>query len=97
MTAAPDDPELLARARSGERTAFDALVAPHLARLRSFLHRLVGAWLGIDHDECTTTAARLFARDQEHGLHQQGPDAGTLEPLGHRHARESQRGNRVGR
>jgi hypothetical protein len=31
MTAAPDDPELLARARSGERTAFDALVAPHLA------------------------------------------------------------------
>jgi len=41
MTAAPDDPELLARARGGDRTAFDALVAPHLPQLRSFLHRLV--------------------------------------------------------
>ncbi len=41
MTTTPDDPELLARARTGDRTAFDALVAPHLPRLRSSLHRLV--------------------------------------------------------
>lgn len=41
MTAPADDPELLARARTGDRTAFDALVAPHLPRLRSFLHRPV--------------------------------------------------------
>jgi RNA polymerase sigma-70 factor (ECF subfamily) len=36
-----DDAGLLERARRGERAAFDALVAPHLPRLRSFLHRLV--------------------------------------------------------
>ena len=41
MTATPDDSELLARARIGDRTAFDALVAPHRSPLRSFLHRLV--------------------------------------------------------
>lgn len=41
MTAPPDDAELLARARGGDRTAFDDLVAPHLPGLRSFLHRLV--------------------------------------------------------
>ncbi|HET7503829.1 MAG TPA: sigma factor, partial [Kofleriaceae bacterium] len=36
-----DEAGLLERARRGERAAFDALVAPHLLRLRSFLHRLV--------------------------------------------------------
>jgi RNA polymerase sigma-70 factor (ECF subfamily) len=41
MTAPAEDAELLARARTGDRTAFDAMAAPHLPRLRSFLHRLV--------------------------------------------------------
>jgi RNA polymerase sigma-70 factor (ECF subfamily) len=36
-----DEASLLQRAQGGERPAFDALVAPHLPRLRSFLHRLV--------------------------------------------------------
>ncbi|HEU4727445.1 MAG TPA: RNA polymerase sigma factor [Kofleriaceae bacterium] len=36
-----DEAGLLERARRGDRAAFDALVAPHLPRLRSFLHRLV--------------------------------------------------------
>ena len=36
-----DEARLLERARAGERAAFDALVAPHLPRLRSFLHRLI--------------------------------------------------------
>lgn len=36
-----DEASLLQRAQDGERAAFDALVAPHLPKLRSFLHRLV--------------------------------------------------------
>jgi RNA polymerase sigma-70 factor, ECF subfamily len=36
-----DEAHLLERARTGDRVAFDALVAPHLPKLRSFLHRLV--------------------------------------------------------
>lgn len=41
MISPADDAELLARAWTGGRMAFDALAAPHLPRLRSFLHRLV--------------------------------------------------------
>jgi RNA polymerase sigma-70 factor (ECF subfamily) len=36
-----DGADLLARAQTGEVAAFDALVAPHLPKLRSFLYRLV--------------------------------------------------------
>jgi len=36
-----DEARLLERARTGDRGAFDALVAPHLPKLRGFLHRLV--------------------------------------------------------
>jgi RNA polymerase sigma-70 factor (ECF subfamily) len=36
-----NEARLLERARAGDRAAFDALVAPHLPRLRSFLHRLI--------------------------------------------------------
>lgn len=36
-----DEARLLERAKTGDRVAFDALVAPHLPSLRGFLHRLV--------------------------------------------------------
>lgn len=39
----PDDSRLLDAARAGDRPAFEALVAPHLRGLRSYLHRMTGS------------------------------------------------------
>jgi RNA polymerase sigma-70 factor (ECF subfamily) len=39
----PDESTLLDAARAGDRGAFQGLIAPHLASLRSYLHRMTGS------------------------------------------------------
>ncbi|MCH9685000.1 MAG: RNA polymerase sigma factor [Deltaproteobacteria bacterium] len=41
QSSPPDEQQLIAAARAGDRRAFDSLVAPHVPSLRTFIYRLV--------------------------------------------------------
>jgi len=51
------EPELVRRARDGDRAAFDALVRAHFKRVYSFTHRLIGS-----HEDAEDLAQECFVR-----------------------------------
>ena len=57
MNEAVDQARLLARARAGDRSAFDALVRAHFAEVYGLLHRLVG-----NHEDAEDLAQETFVR-----------------------------------